>query len=276
MRLMRAKPILRCLFLCMILLGTGVTVLDAQVGRGRERVRGKVLDADKNPLDGAVVVIKFKGHYRLDPNTRKVEFMPYDGNYGEMKFETTTNAKGQFRFIGLGYGQWEITATYGDLKPDGQILLLDKDIGRRIINLTLEENTPGTPQGLNFSSGGDTDDSDDSGDSDVIDFTKPLPDPPSDRSARPSRGVPRDPEKLFKLGEALLKRDELEKAARVFVLAAQNKPEWSKPYLKLGYTYFNLGEMENALASFQKFLELDPKSPEAPTVTEMVEILKEE
>jgi tetratricopeptide (TPR) repeat protein len=65
---------------------------EAQAGRGKARVAGAVLDEQGNPVPKAKVVFELMAR---DTATR----------------ETTTNRKGEWAFIGLGSGNWQLTAT---------------------------------------------------------------------------------------------------------------------------------------------------------------------
>ena len=237
-----------------LLLGMVTASLHAQVGRGKERVRGKVVDRDGKPIASAAVTIRFRGRYRQNMNTRMMEFEPATAGNRDIKFETKTDAAGGFRFIGLGFGQWEVIATYGDLEPGYEIVILQSGIKNRLLTLVLEKKPPNTVASTSTST---TDD---------------LPDQLDEETKK----ILKSPKKLFELGEQFLQGNELEYAIRCFHLASKRKPKWSAPYLKMGYAYFNLGETKQALENFKKFLELDPDSPEALTVKEMVEILKEE
>ncbi len=237
-----------------LLLGMVTASLHAQVGRGKERIRGKVVDRDGKPIASAAVTIRFRGHYRQDMKTRKVEFEPASASGMDIKFETKTDGAGRFRFIGLGFGQWELIATYGDLEPGYEIVVLQSDLKNRSLTLTLEEKSPDT----------------------VVAASTSTSDDLSDQLDEETKKILKSPKKLFELGEQFLQSNELEYAIRCFHLASKRKPKWSAPYLKMGYAYFNLGETKKALENFQTFLELAPDSPEALTVKEMVEILKEE
>jgi len=239
-----------------LILGIAVLSLHSQVGRGKEQLKGVVVDEENKPIEGAVVVVLFKGHYKLDMKTRKVEFIPTSTAHSEVKLETKTDSKGKFRFIGLGYGQWEVTATYGELEPGLEIVILQSGMRSRPLTLQLLKKVPqiATPSAA--------------GAAGPLQLEEDLDEE--------TKKILKDPKKLFELGEQFLLNDELENAVRCFYLASRQKPGWSAPYLKMGYAYFNLGLTEKALEFFNKFLELDPKSPEAPTVREMVEILKDE
>ncbi|MCX6579523.1 MAG: tetratricopeptide repeat protein [Candidatus Aminicenantes bacterium] len=242
----------------LLILGIAAVLLytQSQSRRGEEKIKGVVIDKDGKPIEAAIVAAEFKGYYRTRMGTREMEFEPVSGADAHIKFELKTDKKGEFRFINLGYGQWQVAAAYGDLEPAMEIVILHSSIHPRTITLKLLEKvmTPTTPPpGATFSSG----------------------DLPTELDEE-TKKILKDPKKLFALGEQLLLDDELENAIRCFSLSAQLKPDWSAPYLKLGYTYFNLGETKKALEYFRKFLELDPKSPDAPAAKEIVEIFTEE
>jgi tetratricopeptide (TPR) repeat protein len=73
-----------------ILLTTGLAI--GQAGRGVARIGGLVLDKDGKPVQGANVTVV------LDQP-------------GGSTFETITNKKGEWAFMGVGTGNWLVTAT---------------------------------------------------------------------------------------------------------------------------------------------------------------------
>ena len=64
----------------------------AQAGRGQARINGVVLDKSGNPIQGATVT------------------MAYEGGAGAV-FEAKTDKRGVWGVIGLGTGNWTVTAT---------------------------------------------------------------------------------------------------------------------------------------------------------------------
>lgn len=253
----QAMRILAISVLIVFISGIAPSSLNSQVGRGKEQLKGEVVNEEGKPIEGAAVVILFKGHYLMDMKTRKVDFVPATAGSSEIRFEAKTDKSGKFRFIGLGYGQWELTAVYGDLEPTFEIVVMQSGLRNKPLKMQMFKQAPpsaaspaGTPGTINLGAVEEMDEE--------------------------TKKILKDPKKLFELGEQLLSNDELENAIRCFYLVIQQKPDWSAPYLKMGYAYFNLGNNQKALEYFNKFLELDPKAPEALTVKEMVEILKEE
>jgi tetratricopeptide (TPR) repeat protein len=70
----------------------------AQAGRGVGRLNGSVTDLDGNPIEGAKVRIVFSQNEGL-------------------KFDTVTNKKGEWSFLGLGTGMWNMTAYAKNYDP---------------------------------------------------------------------------------------------------------------------------------------------------------------
>ncbi len=58
----------------------------------------------------------------------------------------------------------------------------------------------------------------------------------------------------FNLGELCYADGEMDRAIQMYLLASKLKPEWDKPYYKLGYAYLGKAEMEKSLEYFKKFL----------------------
>lgn len=81
---------------------------------------------------------------------------------------------------------------------------------------------------------------------------------------------PQDETAAYNVGEVFFSHQKADEAIRYFELAAQIKPTWSRPYLKLGYVYLNKGDLTKSLESFSKFLQMDPDSPEAPQVKNII------
>jgi len=92
----------------------------AQAGRGKARIAGIVLDEQKNRIASSKIVIELRGR---DTAVR----------------ETTTDQKGEWSLIGLGSGNWRITATADGYVPATMIYFVSQ-IGRNPkITLTLQK-----------------------------------------------------------------------------------------------------------------------------------------
>ena len=104
-------------------LGLAVAFLAAPAAAQSGSVRGKVLDAQGNPVDGAKVTIQ-----NVEMSGRSLD--------------TKTNKKGEYMQVGLQPGHYKITVSKGDLTTtkETQIHL---DMG--VLDFTLAPNTGGTP-----------------------------------------------------------------------------------------------------------------------------------
>ena len=85
---------------------------------------------------------------------------------------------------------------------------------------------------------------------------------------------PSDHALAYNVAEILFAAGKTEDAIKYYDLAVKIKPDWPKAYLQRGYAYLNKGDMENAVQSMKKFLELAPDSPEAEGVKEVINSLK--
>lgn len=89
-RITKTKTLMLCaLYLVLILMLTGY--VSGQTARGKARQAGVVVDQEGNPVVEAKVTLEYMGE-------------------DERKLETKTNKKGEWSFLGLGTGQWRITA----------------------------------------------------------------------------------------------------------------------------------------------------------------------
>ncbi|HEX7503569.1 MAG TPA: tetratricopeptide repeat protein [Acidobacteriota bacterium] len=84
---------------------------------------------------------------------------------------------------------------------------------------------------------------------------------------------PKDEILAYNVAEIFFGRNQTDKAIEYYKLAIQIKPEWSEPYLKMGYAYLNKGDMKLAIDSLNEFLKRDPESPQAPVVKSLIESL---
>ncbi|HOW86568.1 MAG TPA: tetratricopeptide repeat protein [Candidatus Aminicenantes bacterium] len=84
---------------------------------------------------------------------------------------------------------------------------------------------------------------------------------------------PDDEAAAYNVGEILFSNQKLDEAVGYFELAIRINKDWSRPYHKLGFVHLNKGEYDKALEFFRKFLEIDPGSPEAPAVKNVMEAI---
>ncbi len=81
---------------------------------------------------------------------------------------------------------------------------------------------------------------------------------------------PLDQTAAYNVGEIFFSNQKIDEAIAYFEMAIRIKKDWSKPYNRLGVVYLNKGDYAEALEYFNAFLQMDPKSPEAPNVRSMI------
>jgi tetratricopeptide (TPR) repeat protein len=86
--------------------------------------------------------------------------------------------------------------------------------------------------------------------------------------------LPQDEATAYNVANILFSNQRVDEAIRYFELSASIKPDWPKPYLKLGYAYVNKGDYKKAIENFNKFIELDPQNPELPQVKNIIASLE--
>jgi len=85
---------------------------------------------------------------------------------------------------------------------------------------------------------------------------------------------PKDEILAYNVGEIYFSNQGLDEALKYFDLAAQIKPDWPDPYLKLGYVYLNKADNASAVAKFEKFLLLEPEGERAALVKNILNAIK--
>lgn len=85
---------------------------------------------------------------------------------------------------------------------------------------------------------------------------------------------PEDPAAAYNVGEIFFSNQKLDEAIKYFELACQIDESWSASYLKLGYVYLNKAEYDKSIENFNKFIHLDPDSPEVPNVRRIIEAIE--
>jgi tetratricopeptide (TPR) repeat protein len=85
---------------------------------------------------------------------------------------------------------------------------------------------------------------------------------------------PQDQAAAYNVGEIFFSNQQIDEAIKYLELATQIKKDWSKPYLRLGYVYLNKGDFTKSLECFNKFIELDPSSPDVPQVKNIIDTIE--
>lgn len=101
----------------------------SQAGRGIGRIGGVVVDLDGNPIEGAKVTIAFAQNQNL-------------------KFETTTNKKGDWSFLGLGTGNWDMTAAMAGYLPQNKTLYVSQLAVNPKVTVKLQKLAKGASGGI--------------------------------------------------------------------------------------------------------------------------------
>ena len=78
----------------------------------------------------------------------------------------------------------------------------------------------------------------------------------------------------FNVAEIYFNQGNTAKALEYYQTAATRKPDWAEPHLKMGYANLNAGNMDAAIASFQKVVEVAPDSPQAQMAQAALSSLK--
>ena len=85
---------------------------------------------------------------------------------------------------------------------------------------------------------------------------------------------PKDEILAYNVGEIYFSNQALDDALRYFELAAQIKPDWPDPYLKLGYVYLNKADNPKAVEKFEKFIALEPEGERAALARNILNVIK--
>ena len=241
----------------LLVCGIAMSPLWAQSGRGKIRLTGDVKDESGQPVVGAKVEIKFLGGFSGGQMVkyRKLDYQEAKSEDAKVKFSTKTDKNGEWVFLNLGHGRWEFTIShneYASQKKEMDVHLLERNPKISFVlkkgDLLLSDNVT----------------------RDVLKKNAHLV----------KDGLQLMKEKEYhilsvKMGEFCLEKGELTEAISYFALAAELKPKWGEPHLRLGYSLMDYGDNKKALKHFEKFLKLDPQNPEAETVQVLVETLKE-
>lgn len=84
---------------------------------------------------------------------------------------------------------------------------------------------------------------------------------------------PKDEILAYNVAEIFFGRNQVDKAIEYYKLATQIKPDWSEPYLKMGYAYLNKGDMKLAVNSFNDFLKFNTDPAQAEVVKGLIATL---
>lgn len=179
-----------------LLLFSTVNFVLAQGGRGKGRLKGKVLDENGNPIEDAKIVFT-------------------SARYQGVSFETTSDKKGKWAFIGLGSGMWRVSVTaegYSPAYKETDVKQLKKNPE---INIVLKK---------------------------------------IDQTAYAS-SLDRSSLDLFDQGKKFFTEKKYDEAISAFEKFLEKYPEALQVHLNIGSCYMQKNELDNALQEFNKVLE---------------------
>jgi len=297
----------------------------SQAGRGVGRVGGVVVDTEDKPIEGAKVMIVFS----QDEN---------------LKYETITNKKGEWAFLGLGTGNWNITASVKGFLPVSKPLYVSQLSINPRVTVRLQKTSKGgggiiqdettfvflekanqlfkdkkydeaiasyqqfmekNPAAYQISLA-IADCYQEKGDIEkamelynkIVEQAKTDQTMGKEMTAKAQAGIgncylkqnklqeaqdffkqsvdnsPNDEILAYNVGEIYFKNQKFDDALRYFDLAAQIKPDWPDPYLKLGYVYLNKADNVNAIAKLEKFLSLELEGERAALAKNIINAIK--
>jgi tetratricopeptide (TPR) repeat protein len=296
----------------------------SQAGRGVGRLGGTVTDLDNNPIDAAKVVLQFAENAAL-------------------RFESVTNKKGEWSFLGLGTGNWSIKVTASGYMPEEKTLYVSQLSQNPKAQIRMQKVAKGSgivSDEATFAilEKANQDFKDSNYDAAMAEYQEFLAKNPAlyqvqlsiadclrekgdlepaiemykkvveqakldatlgrEMTAKALAGVgncylkqgklpeaqdlfrqsiensPKDEILAYNVGEIYFSNQAHDDALRYFELAAQIKPEWPDPYLKLAYVYLNKGDMAKAVEKLDKFLTLEPEGARAAQAKNILGAIK--
>jgi Flp pilus assembly protein TadD len=222
--------------LCALLLGLFLAV--PVFGQYREYyITGKVLDTQKNPLEGVEIILRDIASSR--------------------SFTLKTKKNGEFKFAGLPRGDYKVVfkkAGYAVKEDEWKLLTpqakMEKVEIPPVIMATealvqevqrLKEVEAGVKGGAEKIRQGDYDGA-------LADLKTVL-----DKN-------PRESNALYLTGMAYLRKDMLTEASTAFLQVTELSPKFAAAYYQLGVCYQRQGDPEKAMAEYQKSVDLEPSN----------------
>ncbi len=219
------------LIVLVILLSLLPTLLWAQAGRGKGRVRGTVKDEEGNPIVGAKIVA--------------------DTDRYELKFEAESDQNGRWAIMGMGVAQWRFTASKEGYIPAMLNLNVSTVRSNPPLDFVLKKATTAEILGgkeetrqlilqaeQNFNSGK---------------YNEALQAYQQVLAENPS---------IYQLhvnvGSCYLELGEYDKAIAEYEAFLEQEPDYSPVLSKLGETYVRKGDFDQAVGYFQKVIEHSP------------------
>lgn len=208
------------------------TLLWAQAGRGKGRVRGMVKDEEGNPIVGAKIVA--------------------DTTRYEATFEAQSDESGRWAILGMGTGPWRFTASKEGYIP--QILNLDVATLRSNppLDFVLKEATVAGILGGKEKTR-----------ELLLQAEQNLDAGKYDEALKSYQEVIAENPSIYHLhvniGNCYLEMGEYDKAIAEYQMFLEQEPDNSPVISKLGEAYVRKGDFDQAVGYFEKVIELSPE-----------------
>jgi tetratricopeptide (TPR) repeat protein len=189
--------------LMVIILAVGL--IFSQAGRGTARLSGVVTDQNGMPLEGAQITLS------------------YTQGTGGAKRETKTDKKGEWSFMGLGTGRWELTVVMKGYEPSTQSLLVSQLALNAKAEVKMKKAAPAT-------SGGEV----------IQDESSFI---------------------FLDLGNQLYKEGKYEEAIAQYNLFLEKNPQAYQVRLNVADAHREKGELDKAAELYNKLIELSAGDP---------------
>jgi len=210
------------------------TLLWAQEGRGRGRMRGTVKDTEGNPIAGARILA--------------------DSTEFELKLETETDQAGRWSIMGMDYARWRFTASKEGYLPMYTNLQVSTVRRNPPIDFVLKKATASDilagKAGLRelliqaeqiFKEGK---------------YVEAL-----ESYQKVLAGNPDLYQLHYNIGNCYMEQGEYEKAIAEYNLYLEQEPDTPSVLSKLGEIYVRKGDFDQGVVYFQKVIELNPEDP---------------
>ena len=204
-----------------VVAATLASALYGQIGQGT--IRGKILDREGKPLQGAVLRVEHLTTHQID--------------------DAKTNRNGEYSLSGLFQGQYKVT-----LLVDGRAAMVrGEGTGNAVYvsngtdsNVSFDlRNAPATPPPAPAAPAAATGDGGKAPDKKIVDEVKTT----------------------FSAGLAAMNAKNFEEAVRQFQIAAEKDPSQSAIFGNLGLALSNLKKYDEAVAQYRKSIALRPDDP---------------
>ena len=200
---MNAKA-LRTLLLGLVVIFLAAGLVFAQAGRGTARLGGIVMDQSGKPVEGAQVILT------------------YVQGAGGAKHEAKTNKKGEWSFMGLGTGQWELVVVMKGYEPCTQSVLVNQLTLNPKVETKIKKASPGA--------GGE-----------IIQDESSLT--------------------FLDLGNQLYKDGKYDEAIAQYQLFLEKNPQAYQVQLNIADAYRGKGEFDKAIELYNKVIDLSANDP---------------